>query len=888
MTKELKDSGIVTALSVVGFVFGLIAMLCSFIPLLGSLAYFIGIPAAIISGIALAIAYSQNAKRTFAIVALTISLIGVAMAGLQYVTLLSAGKRAQQALGDMARTPSPPVKRKGASDEPASTAQLYEPATNVKRIDFNIYESDYSVAHGESIRVPHAATGLIHHSTFTFHVYRLKERHNSYLIKLTGQVDTETGLLEHIVKVDYETQGNTIQINETKKTLRILSIHPVITTKPNNNFLSDKDGRLYLLHKHSLYYKANESGDQWSRVVANVKAFAVDPANSTVIYTITERNLINKSMDGGKTWLTINNGLPSNSTCWDIIINPSNTQEAYVLNTSGLYRTGDAGFRWEQTTLHDCVYQLIIHLNQTNTYYALANSGVSISQDAGSTWSHINVQLPKTGLTGKGPVDNTPSIVVKAIALQSCDRPSLLALTEEHGILRTEDNGVSWSAFNNGFNKEDGAYCIYTLTNDIYIGSYGCVYHMKNDGDRWDKVNLTQTNQIGVEGITGLFPLEGGKGLMIADDTGRLANVANDNVLIGLNYGVTPHSKILHLMSVTGRNCIFASVYNPNYTDIENYGLFYSTDNGRTWDKSIIYSVSVMWPRLYVSPHSDKELWLFDNNDTTQVFYSVDGGTTWNQPDKFTFAALNSRFSCLAFDRKDPNIKYICDWGRVFRYDSKTKGITDLKIENAYSVVIAEDDPNMILAGFNVSTDSGWTWKDISTRKDSRGSDFSPMYFSSKKIVAFYNGCLIATDHLGPSWTVLKKIDVSTYIPVKGARQYVYANPLDRNNIFLGCQDGSGGPADKKRIVKIHQSVDQGITWKPFCVYEPGTQNVDSMVKDQCVTMTTASEGGKMAVYIGTMDGLYKTLDDGLTWKLLGGVENESAKLKISCAKVID
>ena len=67
---ELKDSGTVTALSVIGLVFGLVGMLGSFIPCIGSLAFYIGIPAAIVSGIALIIAHKQKAKRTFAIVAL--------------------------------------------------------------------------------------------------------------------------------------------------------------------------------------------------------------------------------------------------------------------------------------------------------------------------------------------------------------------------------------------------------------------------------------------------------------------------------------------------------------------------------------------------------------------------------------------------------------------------------------------------------------------------------------------------------------------------------------------------------------------------------------------------------------------------------------------------
>jgi len=103
MAEELKDSGTVTALSVIGLVFGLIGMLGAFIPCIGSLAFYIGIPAAIISAIGLGVAYSQNAKRTFAIVALTISLIGVVISGWQYFSIISAGEKARQELQQMGR-----------------------------------------------------------------------------------------------------------------------------------------------------------------------------------------------------------------------------------------------------------------------------------------------------------------------------------------------------------------------------------------------------------------------------------------------------------------------------------------------------------------------------------------------------------------------------------------------------------------------------------------------------------------------------------------------------------------------------------------------------------------------------------------------------------------
>jgi len=99
MTEELKDSGAVTAMSVVGLVFGIIGMLGSFIPCLGALAIYVAVPATIVSGIAVFIAMSQKAKKSLAIAALVISMIGTIFSGFQAAALMGAGK----AISDQAK-----------------------------------------------------------------------------------------------------------------------------------------------------------------------------------------------------------------------------------------------------------------------------------------------------------------------------------------------------------------------------------------------------------------------------------------------------------------------------------------------------------------------------------------------------------------------------------------------------------------------------------------------------------------------------------------------------------------------------------------------------------------------------------------------------------------
>lgn len=92
MSEHLENSNTVTVLSVIGFIFGLMGMLASFIPLIGLLAFYIGVPAAILSGIACYVAKAKKVKQTFAITALTVSVIGVSVSTWQYCTIVSMAK----------------------------------------------------------------------------------------------------------------------------------------------------------------------------------------------------------------------------------------------------------------------------------------------------------------------------------------------------------------------------------------------------------------------------------------------------------------------------------------------------------------------------------------------------------------------------------------------------------------------------------------------------------------------------------------------------------------------------------------------------------------------------------------------------------------------------
>ncbi len=84
MAEETKEAGLATTLLVIGFFLGVTATIGSFISFIGPLAFFIGIPAAICSSIAITLVDFTGSKKTFSYIALTISFIGVVSSGLQH------------------------------------------------------------------------------------------------------------------------------------------------------------------------------------------------------------------------------------------------------------------------------------------------------------------------------------------------------------------------------------------------------------------------------------------------------------------------------------------------------------------------------------------------------------------------------------------------------------------------------------------------------------------------------------------------------------------------------------------------------------------------------------------------------------------------------------
>ncbi|HEY6161365.1 MAG TPA: YCF48-related protein, partial [Bacteroidia bacterium] len=141
-----------------------------------------------------------------------------------------------------------------------------------------------------------------------------------------------------------------------------------------------------------------------------INCIAFDPNNTSIIWTGTACGGLWKSTDGGQTWNSNTDLLPSLSIS-DIVIDPSNAQTMYLATgdkygiywqyetwghySAGVLKSTDGGLTWNPTGLNyslanvTIIERLVQDPNNANTLFAATNMGIFKTTDGGNTWNNV-------------------------------------------------------------------------------------------------------------------------------------------------------------------------------------------------------------------------------------------------------------------------------------------------------------------------------------------------------------------------------------------------------------------------------------------------------------------------------------------------------------------
>ena len=163
-----------------------------------------------------------------------------------------------------------------------------------------------------------------------------------------------------------------------------------INWSPINNFpykgpgpileilIDPSDPQLFYSRDISNLYISRDEGVNWTilSIDHDVSSFSVAQADFSTIYAGILGGVL-KSEDYGKTWIKLNNGLPS-SLCIDLLIHPENPSILFAsFGFLGVYMSIDTGLNWQSfndSLLTTSATSLTVHPAQKNTLYVGSSS----------------------------------------------------------------------------------------------------------------------------------------------------------------------------------------------------------------------------------------------------------------------------------------------------------------------------------------------------------------------------------------------------------------------------------------------------------------------------------------------------------------------------------
>ncbi|GEM_PF-1322793 len=355
-------------------------------------------------------------------------------------------------------------------------------------------------------------------------------------------------------------------------------------------------------------YRSTDDGRTWlsNGSVFGTTTFVVQetgPELAHVLYAAGNTG-ISRSLDSGRTWSQLNNGLPQFPAGYSLIAIGSSTNYSLLLGIgsvllypteNGIFRSTNLGVDWRVSNAGmselgvSALTAYDRHFLAGTTFYDLMRS-----TDRGEAW---RLTLPYFyGYT------HTNAFLFKG---------TYLFCGNERGLFASGDFGATWQGLS--FTSEVRALAL--AANRVVLASGNNVFFSTNEGASWT-VSASGLPGRPIVSIlvdssaspTKIFVGTEGAGIYASTDFG--AFWASSSV------GIPPGSSVRAMTSVARNG-------NPTLIAGLNSGVYASTDRGASWS---LQSSAVTNVRAFAS----NSQYLFSGSGSAGVFLSTNGGTNWS------------------------------------------------------------------------------------------------------------------------------------------------------------------------------------------------------------------------------------------------------------------
>jgi photosystem II stability/assembly factor-like uncharacterized protein/tetratricopeptide (TPR) repeat protein len=305
---------------------------------------------------------------------------------------------------------------------------------------------------------------------------------------------------------------------------------------------------------------------------------------------------------------------------------------------------------------------------------------------------------------------------ITVIAIDPSDPGVMYVGTENAGVYKSIDGGISWQPAHNGL----GRAWIHSIVIDpenprtVYVGvSTGGVYKTTDGGQTWFEAN-TGFRNFGWEGAAMLA--------MDPQDSQHLLFTAQNGLYETRNAGegwqkiheTYPSTCFLDVkFHPTDSQTLFAVARysQPGEGESCHGGVFKSEDGGQTWEGIGLEGIEIpanLHQMLAIDQQNGELLYAITEEG---IYGSSDGGNTWQ--------FLNGEICrSITVDPNDGNIAYCVNWeGILITTDGwktwkRTEGISSYQ-SGITAIAVSPHDPQTVIyggRGIRVSNDGGETW----------------------------------------------------------------------------------------------------------------------------------------------------------------------------------
>jgi hypothetical protein len=542
-----------------------------------------------------------------------------------------------------------------------------------------------------------------------------------------------------------------------------------------------------------------------------------------------------KSVDGGTSWVAINNnlyflGLVTNVN--DIAIDPV-TPENLLLGTEvGVFRSTNGGSRWTNVTSAMGFFvphflQLAADPAAPKTIYGVGYSDLAPhvfkSLDGGLTWTTLEASFPGLEATCIA-VDSSvnPSAVyisafdffssstrvyksldggihwievssglaggyIRFIKADPNQRGTVwVATTRTHGsggLFQTRDGGVTWTSASNGL-PDLSPQSLAVTPAGIFLATNHGIFKSVDGGQNWS------ASAVGMGNEDVQFVTFHSSGILFAATRrdGVFKSIDQGGTWTSSNSGVNAREVNALAVSPTGTVLAAASLD----------GVFRSMQ-GNGWSRISGAPASSM-PALMVDP-VDPATFYLGASGSDAFYISKDSGTTWKAS---STGMENNTVTCLAFDSRSPDTLYAGTLTIIYKsvnrgasWSPSSNGLPTNDFEGLYAVAVDPVNPNIVYGGMSSgvykTTNGGQTW--VLKNVGSVGSNVTLIHdiaidptAPNNIYLATQRGTYRSSDG-GEHWQATGSlISLSNTFPVSATS--ILVDPTNTSTLYVGTNDG--------------------------------------------------------------------------------------------------